>query len=264
MIRNVISSSNLSDHNIEPYRFRVLGSTLEPKNEPKNEDEPKEQVKETKTPIQTPQEPVKPEPQKPVESAFVEELLKKTDELSSNIVKLQIKIENQEAEFEKRLADEASRAREAGEKIGQEKAQEAMREAQSRKEAQFGKALHVLEEAYQAFQAFVQKSESELSEAAIDVAKEVIKKEISKDAASVSVALAKSLMKELTDATKFEVKVNPVTYEAVKEAFGPFEHIRVGTDDAISEGGVIILSDVGNIDGALMTRLEKVKQMMKE
>lgn len=270
MIKNVISSDSMHDHSIEPYRFRVLGSTLEPKTkgETKNEDEPKGQEKEQKPQKQQPVEPVieqnKPEPQKPMESAFVEELLKKTDELSSNIVKLQIKIENQEAEFEKRLADEISRAKEAGEKIGQEKTLEALREAQNQKETQFGKALHILEEAYQSFQAFLQKSESELSEAAIDVAKEVIKKEVSKDAVSVSVALAKALMKELSDATKFEVRVNPKTYEAVKEEFGPFEHIRVGTDDAISEGGVIVLSDVGNMDGALVTRLEKVKQMMKD
>jgi len=264
MIKNVISASNLHDHNVEPYRFRVLGSALESKskNEPDDESK-KEEKKELKAPAPSPQE-VKPEPQKPMESAFVEELLKKTDELSSNIIKLQIKIENQEAEFEKRLTEETKRAKEEGEKIGREKAQELAKDAQDKLENQFGKALHVMEEAYQAFQAFMQKSESELSEAAIDVAKEVIKKEVSKDAASVSVTLAKALMKELSDATKFEVRVNPKTYEAVKEAFGPFEHIRVGTDDAISEGGVIVLSDVGNMDGALMTRLEKVKQMMKE
>jgi flagellar assembly protein FliH len=264
MIKNVISASNLHDHNVEPYRFRVLGSTLEPK--PKNEsmDEPAEKKSKEPKPAPEPIPEVKPEPQKPMESAFVEELLKKTDELSSNIVKLQIKIENQEAEFEKRLKEETKRAQETGEKIGQERANEAMKEAQNQREMQFGRALHVLEEAHQAFQSFIQKSEVELSEAAIDVAKEVIKKEVSKDAASVSINLAKALMKELSDAAKFEVRINPKTYEAVKEAFEPFEHIRVGTDDAISEGGVIVLSDVGNIDGALMTRLEKVKQMMKE
>ena len=264
MIKNVISASNLHEHNVEPYRFRVLGSSLEPKpkREPQCEtEEKKEEVK--NSPIE-PIKETKVEPQKPVESAFVEELLKKTDELSSNIVKLQIKIENQEAEFEKRLAQETQRAQEIGEKIGQERANEAIKEAQTQREMQFGRALHVLEEAYQNFQAFMQKSETELSDAAIDVAKEVIKKEVSKDASSVSIALSKALMKELLDATKFELKVNPKTYEAVKEAFEPFEHIRIGTDDAISEGGVIVLSDVGNIDGALMTRLEKVKQMMKE
>lgn len=265
MIKNVISASNLHDHHIEPYRFRVLGSSMELKTKNQSIEET-EEVKEEleKAPIPPAAQEPKVETHKPMESAFVEELLKKTDELSSNIVKLQIKIENQETEFEKRLAEEVARAKEAGEKSGQEKALESMKEAQSKLETQFGRAIHILEEAYQTFRAFMQKSEGELSEAAIDVAKEVIKKEVSKDAAGVSIALSRALMKELSDATKFEIRVNPKTYEAVKEAFGSFEHIHIGTDDAISEGGVIILSDVGNIDGALMTRLEKVKQMMKE
>jgi flagellar assembly protein FliH len=267
MIKSVISSSNLYEHNIEPYRFKVLGSVVDPKKksetEPKKEKEPKPVKKEPEA-MKAAANKEQSEASKQPESLFVEELLKKTDELSSNIVKLQMKIENQEAEFEKRLAQETARAQEMGEKIGQEKAQKAMLESHKQLEMQFGKALHVMEEAYQSFQAFLKKSEAELSEAAIDIAKEVIKKEVSKDAASVSISLAKALMKELADATKFEVRVNPKTYEAVKEAFGEFEHIQVGTNDAIAEGGVIILSDAGNIDGALMARLEKVKQMMKE
>ena len=45
-----------------------------------------------------------------VESTFIEELLKKTDELSGNIVKLQMQIENQESEFKIRLENETVRS----------------------------------------------------------------------------------------------------------------------------------------------------------
>ncbi len=260
MARSVITTKNIKEHSIEPYRFRVLGSTLEsPK---KLEEESRKKESEDVEPKTQKEEELLPK--KSIEPSFVEELLKKTDELSSNIVKLQIKIESQEEEFEKRLVEETKRARDEGEKEGTEKAQMATKEAQLKLETQFGKALHVLEEAGQTFKAFLEKCESELSDAAIDVAKEVVKKEVSKDSAAVSIALAKALMKELSDATKMEIRVNPKTYEAVKEAFGPFEHIKIGTDDAISEGGAIVLSDVGNIDATLATRLEKVKQMMKE
>jgi len=256
MIRTVISSKKIDEHNIEPYRFKVLGSVIDPK--PKAE--PEEEKKELKPEAVTP--PV--EPIKPVESAFVEELLRKTDELSTNIIKLQLKIENQETEFEKRLTEEVRRAKEEGHQEGAAKAKEEYREILQGLQAQFSRSLHLLEEEHCRLKAFLEKNEKELSDVAIEISKEVIKKEVGKEATAVSVALSKALMKELSDATTLEIRVNPKNYEGVKEAYGAFEHIKVGTDDAITEGGVIVLSDVGNIDGTLMTRLEKVKQMMKE
>jgi len=59
-----------------------------------------------------------PQIQQTGEASFVEELLKKTDELSSNIIKLQMQIENQESEFAKRLEAEISRAKEDGKNEG--------------------------------------------------------------------------------------------------------------------------------------------------
>ena len=256
MIRTVISSKNMHDHNVEPYRFKVLGTTFEPKQKPEPLEEKKEEEPKKESPA--------PEPTKPLESAFVEELLKKTDELSTNIIKLQIQIENQEKEFEKRLHDEIHRAKEEGASQGYIKAQEEQREALKALQGHFSRSLHLLEEEHQRFKVFLEKSEAELSEAAIDVAKEVVKKEISHHSTAVSIALSTALMRELQDATKLEIRVNPKNYEGVKEAHEKFEHIQVGVDDAITEGGVIILSDVGNIDGTISTRLEKIKQMMKE
>lgn len=262
MARSVITTQDIKEHNVEPYRFRVIGSTPDvPKKAEENIEDEKEEIKEENKEEENHQQKVD---KKSLEPNFVEELLKKTDELSSNIVKLQIKIESQEEEFEKRLVQETKKAKEEGEIEGEKRVQAATKESQEKLETQFGKALHLLEEAGETLKAFLKKCESELSDAAIDVAKEVVKKEVSKDSVAVSVALAKALVKELIDATKVEVKVNPKTYEAVKEAFEPFEHIDVGADDAISEGGAIVLSDVGNIDATLATRLEKVKQMMKE
>lgn len=262
MIKSVISSKNMTDHNVEPYRFKVLGSSIEPK--PKKEEEVEEEKREAPQPEAPAKKEAEPAPMKPVESAFVEELLKKTDELSSNIVKLQLKIENQESEFERRLSDEIKRAKDDGEKVGYEKATHDQQQALEQLQTQFSRSLHLLEEEYQSFKAFLEKSEVELSDAAIDVAKEVVKKEISRNATEVSIALSKALMKELSDAAKLEIRVNPKDYEGVKASVGTFEHIKVGTDDAITQGGVIILSDVGNIDGTIATRLEKIKQMMKE
>lgn len=260
MAKSVITTKNIESHNVEPYRFKVLGTTAQMKKkilEEKEEEQEQEQEKQEESKV------IKTV-QKPDETLFIEELLKKTDELSSNIVKLQIKIENQEQEFEKRLSNETSKAKEEGILEGKKRAEADFEGKVSNLEKQFGRSLNLLEETNETFKAFLKKNESELSEAAIEIAKEVIQKEVSKNSSEISISLAKSLAKELAEATKLEIKVNPKTYEAVKEEFGEFEHIKVGADDAISEGGVVVLSDAGNIDATLSLRLEKIKQMMKE
>ena len=260
-MKSVICGTNLGEHVVEPYRFRVLGSAKEVKKEIEEVESEKplenESVKEHEV-------LKKVEEKNHQENSFVEELLKKTDELSSNIIKLQMKIENQEAEFEKRLQEELIRTKEASFKEGEEKAKKDMAEKMEENAIQVQRTIHLLEEEKQKLASFLSKTEKELSMTAIDVAKEVIKKEVSQDSSQIALSLAKVLMKELSDATKIEIRVNPYDYNTLKESLNDISHVKVGTDDAIAKGGVIVLSDVGNLDGNLMTRLEKIKQVVHE
>ena len=134
MRSSVITSETSPAHFIENYRFKVLGS-----NERAQESAPVvmedsgyneelgeqslEQGGENFAPQSQPVHQMQPSMQshfgsqpQPAhqpgfDSSFVEELLKKTDELSSNIIKLQMQIENQESEFAKRLETEIARAK---------------------------------------------------------------------------------------------------------------------------------------------------------
>lgn len=263
-MRNVIRTGQLTEHSIEPYRFRVLGSkeqpvTPEPEEQPVSSEPQNTSTNEAK---EAPAEPVKES--QPMESAFVEELLKKTDELSSNIIKLQMQIENQETEFEKRLQEELERTKENALKEGMDQGRQEVEASLNDLKSQVGRSLHLLEEEHHRFKAFLENTEKELSSTAIDVAQEVIQKEISTNSGDVAISLSKALMKELADAASLEIKVNPQDYEGVKRTLGSMEHIKVGTDDAIATGGVIILSDAGNLDGSIATRLEKIKHVMRD
>ena len=122
MILSSVIDNTKGEHTVEPYRFKVLAL---------HSNEPKEPAKETAQPLapvinndelteQTNSDLELSEPNPPttqeantVESTFIEELLKRTDDLSGNIVKLQMQIENQENEFKIRLANETTRAKEA-------------------------------------------------------------------------------------------------------------------------------------------------------
>ena len=71
-------------------------------------------------------------------------------------------------------------------------------------------------------------------------------------------------LKELEDASKIELKVNPKDLEMLQELYANNEKIKVSADDAITLGGVVLLSDAGNLDGSLAMRLEKVKYLIQE
>ena len=203
-----------------------------------------------------------PQIQQTGEASFVEELLKKTDELSSNIIKLQMQIENQESEFAKRLEAEISRAKEDGKNEGIAQANAANEAKINELEARFSTSVAKLDEQYVKFDEFLKKIEEELGQTAIKIAKEVIDKEISTSSNQIAHHLASSLIKELSNVKNIEIRVNPEDSEYIKEQFSKNEHVKISADDAISKGGVVIISDGGNIDATMQTRLEKLKMLV--
>lgn len=270
MMKNVIRNEKIVNHNVEPYRFKVLGSiapsasdTIEPVEvAPKEIEESGEPLVNEAVETQDSSEQSVSKPM--VEDAFVEKLLEKTDELSSNIIKLQMQIENQEEEFETRLQDATQRAKEDGIKEGEEQTIKAYEAQIAELQNQYSRSIAILNEEHLKFQEFMKKSELELSEVAIDVSKEVIQQEISKKSKDIALSLARALIGELEDATKIEIKVNPEDIAYLQESFEGEESVKISADDAIAKGGVIVLSDVGNLDGSIDIRLAKIKQLAQE
>ena len=95
------------------------------------------------------------------------------------------------------------------------------------------------------------------------MAKEVVKKEILTSSSDVAVALAKELIKDLKDTSNITIKTNPETYEALNEVFKDNDKVDVQSDDAVSIGGVVFLSEKGNLDGNLSARLEQIKCLLQ-
>ena len=287
MKSSVITSETSPAHFIENYRFKVLGSNeraqdsapvlIEENNLSEELNEQNlEQGGENFTPQNQPvhqmqsnmQNHFAPQPQNSqahqpgFDSSFVEELLKKTDELSSNIIKLQMQIENQESEFAKRLEAEIARAKEDGKNEGIAQTNAANEAKIKEFEAKFSASAAKLDEQYVKFDEFLKKSEEELGQTAIKIAKEVIEKEVSSASSQIAHHLANSLIKELSDVKNIEIRVNPEDIDYLKEQFSKNERVKVSADDAISKGGVVIISEGGNIDATMQTRLEKLKMLV--
>ena len=287
MKSSVITSETSPAHFIENYRFKVLGSNeraqdsapvlIEENNLSEELNEQNlEQGGENFTPQSQPVHQMQPNMQNHFapqsqnsqahqpgfDSSFVEELLKKTDELSSNIIKLQMQIENQESEFAKRLEAEIARAKEDGKNEGIAQTNAANEAKIKELEAKFSASAAKLDEQYVKFDEFLKKSEDELGQTAIKIAKEVIEKEVSSASSQIAHHLANSLIKELSDVKNIEIRVNPEDSDYLKEQFSKNERVKVSADDAISKGGVVIISEGGNIDATMQTRLEKLKMLV--
>lgn len=269
---NVISGGTSDQHVVEGYRFKVISEfdnhTEEKQHHPQISNEEniitsskdENPTNESQTPALS---QVVQEVQTPAfQPSFVEDLLKKTDEMSSNIIKLQMQIESQESEFNNRLNSELENAREKFSKEGYEQAKAEFEKELNDLRDKYLKSVSKLEEACTNLNVFIEKNEKELADTAIDIAKEVILKELENNSSKIAYALAKDLINELKGAGSIEIKVNSVDYNYLKEHFSENSHIKITLDDAISKGSVIILSDSGNIESNLNARLIKIKKMV--
>ncbi len=262
MADNIIDKQQIDDHSIQRYRFKVLGSNLAEAQMHASDDE-SPVIRDTLT------EPLFDEVAPPVrleegQNLFVEELLKKTDELSSNIIKLQMQIEKQELEFSNRLNEELKRERESSYSLGYQKAKEEIEAQGQEVKSRYLKSITHVETLYKQMEEVITKVESDIIETACEIAREVIRKEVKTSSAQIAQTLSKELIKELKEASKIELKVNPRDFEALQEGYLKDEKIKVTSDDSITLGGVVVLSDIGNLDGNLSMRLEKVKYLIQD
>ncbi|EQD89197.1 flagellar assembly FliH family protein [Helicobacter pylori SouthAfrica50] len=121
-------------------------------------------------------------------------------------------------------------------------------------------AITALDEKMKSSQNHLMALEKELSAIAIDMAKEVILKEVEDNSQKVALALAEELLKNVLDATDIHLKVNPLDYPYLNEHLQNASKIKLESNEAISKGGVMITSSNGSLDGNLMERFRTLKE----
>lgn len=263
---NVIPPHESNEHVIDGYRFKVMSEFASEQEQQKKQEEQsiqgEKQDLDSQSENEVQDEEIKQE--NTFQSDFVEDLLKKTDEMSSNIIKLQMQMESQENEFNNRLNTELESAKEKFTNEGYEKAKNEFEKELEELKEKYLKSIAKLDEACVNLENFTQKNEKELANTSIEIAKEVIAKEIEEHSSQIALNLAKDLINELKGATNMELKVSPSDYDFIKSKLNELSHLKITLDDAISKGSVVILSDSGNIESNLNSRLTKIKKMVSE
>ncbi len=102
----------------------------------------------------------------------------------------------------------------------------------------------------------------ELISVALDIAKEVIQKEVSEHSEEIAYNLAKALMEDIKEATEIQIKANPKDAKYLKKK--NLNNVEILEDDAVKEGGVVIISDIGNIDAEIFQRFKAIKEAILE
>jgi len=248
----VISNSSLEKHNVNKYTFKVIGS---------------QNIKEEKVLTEN-DHPNARESDKVDSSALsstskeslIESLMKKTDDMSSNFIKLQMKLESKEEEYEANLKKAKEEAFAEGIEAGKAKAIEDAALNQSDAISLFAASVKKLDVSANDFELGLEKVKDNLMQAALDIAKEVVNVEVGDNSANIAKILSSELIKELQSASKITLKVNPKDHGVISQEVGSLSHIEVVSDSAISEGGVVAISDAGNIDSEISKRFEKVKK----
>ena len=192
--------------------------------------------------------------------SLIESLMKKTDDMSSNFIKLQMKLEAKEEEFEKGLAKAKEEAFDEGLQAGKAKAIEEGEVGVNEAISLFANSIKKIDQSAEEFEKALEGIKASLITAALDIANEVIKVELSEHSADVAKVLSEELIKDLQSASKVKLKVNPKDHGPVSEQVSTLKHVEVVSDSAISAGGVIAISDAGNIDSEIQKRFERVKR----
>ena len=193
-----------------------------------------------------------------------ESLLKKIDELSTSLANMEIRFEKQEKEFEERLITEKQKSFLEGKEEGKK---ELNAQIEAELDSLKSQILHSIEKIKTTADEFVKVTtnlEKELVDTAIDIAKEVIQKEVEHNSAQIAHSLASELLKDIKSAMKIKIKVNPEDLEYLKNQFMDNEMLEIIADTAVAKGGIIIESDAGSVDGTIISRFENIKKTILE
>jgi flagellar assembly protein FliH len=256
---SVITSESLAKHHVDKYNFKVLSIG---KSEAKKSAEPSDSVL---TKESNPQRRESDMDASALSSSskdsLIESLMKKTDEMTSNFIKLQMRLEQKEEEFKEELARAKEEAFAEGLKAGKAQALEEIDKNLNEKLELCRTSIEKLDKSALEYKEGLEAIKKELVHAALDVAHEVIKIEVSQHSAEIAKVLSEELIKDLQGASKITIKVNPKDHTYINEHLNNLENVRVVADRAVREGGVIVLSDVGNIDAEIQKRFESVKKV---
>jgi len=248
MINNIINSDKATEITVEKYQFGKID--IDDNNVVAfDENIFKTSEQETVKEIESKEEP--------------NELFEKIETLTSQIVTLQMELDNQIKNSEEKLKQEKQNAFEEGKKEGINETTDALQNDNDELKSQLIRSITLLDEQKNSLDEMFKNIEEDLVESAIVIAKKVIKKEVDENSVKIAKTIASALIYSIKNAANITIKTNPYDFAQISEHFNQ-DSIKIEADEAINRGGVIILTDTTNIDGTITTRLNYAIDLIGE
>ena len=233
---------------VQEVRFKDLDAT-------QNRQEQKEEAESVDASEDVTQAPVEND-----QSELIDSLLKKADDFSSKYLKAQMQYEElleQSTQNEEKIRQEAY---EQGYQAAKAEALETEQAHENRLLNQLEDTIKRLEDEVNTFHTALRRVEEELVTAALEIAKEVILKELSENSSKIAMAMASNIIQSIEKDSQIKIKVNPKHYKLFEAKLGKNKYFSVEEDKAVVEGGVIVISQSGTIEADIMKRYENAKK----
>lgn len=127
----------------------------------------------------------------------------------------------------------------------------------------------VTAELIEAREDFFHHAEKEMIDLLVIVASEIIGKEIKEDSTIITNVIRKSV-KEITSKQRVVIRLNPIDLEIAQNVSDKLiketenlEGVEFKTDESISEGGCVIETNIGDLDGTVESRLASIFRNLK-
>ncbi len=190
-------------------------------------------------------------------------LLEKIDQLTSDVIRLQMELEKKEETHRLELEKAKQEGIEEGKKEAIETFQQEASEEMEALKAQMIRSITQLDETKHIFEQTLSQLEEELIDTALLLAKKVIIKEVEKDSAQIAVEIARFLLENIKESSDVTLRVNPEDFAFISSQFKE-TLIKIEPDEAIQKGGVVLLSGVENIDGTILTRYKQALHFLQK
>lgn len=254
MSSNFITETDHQKHTIKRYEFRSIDKKLEAEIAPAMEE----------SGIYTP-----PSDNHNEDFAILQELLKEVLEQSSqnkaSLQALQEQMQSFSTSQQNQMLEEGKKsAYEQGVLDGEKRAKESLESEVEAQKQSLTYAINNLQDAIIQTQERIKTLESELSSIAIDLAKEVIIKEVQEESQKIAFHIAQELLEPISQSSEITLRANPIDLPYLQEKLPQASKIHFEPDALISRGGVIISSPLGNFDGTILSRYKNLKRTILE
>lgn len=255
MSSNFITETDHQKHTIKKYEFRSMDKKLEAEIAPAMEE----------SGIYTPPNESNQNENFTILQELLKEVLEQNTQTKASLENLQEQMQNFSASQQTQIIEESKKsAYEQGVLEGEKRAREALEGEVENQKQSLVYAISNLEEMIAKTQEKIKSLENELSAIAIDLAKEVIIKEVQEESEKIALHIAQELLEPISQSTEIVLHANPLDLPYLQEKLPQASKIAFEADPLISRGGVVISSPKGNFDGTILSRYKNLKRSILE